>query len=68
MMRFVKHSGSLLSILLMVGLLPRPAVAAKPRAALEERTRFDWLDNLDEARLLARAQDRPILIVFRCEP
>lgn len=30
--------------------------------------RFPWLTDLDEARTLAAAQDKPLLIVFRCEP
>lgn len=30
--------------------------------------RFPWLTDLDEARALAAAEDKPLLVVFRCEP
>ena len=30
--------------------------------------RFPWLQDLDEARELAAAEKKPLLIVFRCEP
>ncbi len=30
--------------------------------------RFPWRDDLEEARAVARAEDKPLLIVFRCEP
>jgi hypothetical protein len=30
--------------------------------------RFPWLTDLDEARQLAAAERKPMLIVFRCEP
>ena len=30
--------------------------------------RFPWLTDLDEARELAAAERKPMLIVFRCEP
>ena len=29
---------------------------------------FSWMHDLDEARLLASEQDKPLLVVFRCEP
>ncbi len=30
--------------------------------------RYPWLENLEEARAIASAQKKPLLIVFRCEP
>ena len=29
---------------------------------------IDWHDDLERARALAFAEDRPLLAVFRCEP
>lgn len=34
----------------------------------EDPDQFVWLDDLEEARLLARDTRQPLLIVFRCEP
>jgi hypothetical protein len=31
-------------------------------------TPFEWLNNLDDARTIAAEQEKPLLIVFRCEP
>jgi len=41
-------------------------LAALTTAAASDR--YPWLDNLDEARALAAAENKPLLIVFRCEP
>jgi len=30
--------------------------------------RFPWISDLDQARALAAADNKPMLIVFRCEP
>ena len=42
--------------------------AVESIGAVEDADRFIWLDNLDEARLIAKARQQPLLIVFRCEP
>lgn len=70
MRSFVKHTAIFLSIFLVVGCFPdRAALAADESIGTGEDTdRFVWQDDLDQARLLARAQERPLLIVFRCEP
>jgi len=70
MRRFIKHAGILLGFLLVVGFLPLQVALAAGESGepSEEPGRFVWLDDLDEARILAKAQDRPLLIVFRCEP
>ena len=59
-----------LSILLVTGCFPaRDAVAADESIGTgDEGDRFVWLDNLDQARLIARTREQPLLIVFRCEP
>ncbi|MGK0185875.1 MAG: hypothetical protein ACI9R3_001658 [Verrucomicrobiales bacterium] len=30
--------------------------------------RYPWLDNLEQARAIAAASHKPLLVVFRCEP
>ena len=30
--------------------------------------RYPWLTDLDEAREIAAGQNKPLLVVFRCEP
>ena len=42
--------------------------AVESIGAAEDADRFVWLDNLDEARLVAKTRQQPLLIVFRCEP
>ena len=37
-------------------------------AIARSRAPFAWLENLDEARRLAAEANKPLLIVFRCEP
>ena len=37
-------------------------------SAASGEERFPWLTDLDQARELAAATDKPLLIVFRCEP
>jgi hypothetical protein len=29
---------------------------------------FSWMSDLDEAKALAAETDKPLLVVFRCEP
>jgi len=36
--------------------------------AAQESDAFAWLYDLDRARGLARAQHKPLLLVFRCAP
>ena len=70
MRSFVKHAATSLSILLVVGCFPDQAALAADESigTGEDSDRFVWLDDLDQARVLARAQEQPLLIVFRCEP
>lgn len=37
-------------------------------ATLRGETPFTWLNDLEEARTIAAEQQKPLLIVFRCEP
>ena len=49
----------LIFVLLMLGACPKTAGG---------EAEFRWLTDLDEARALAKIQQQPLLIVFRCEP
>ena len=35
--------------------------------AQDASTNIDWQADLDQARAMAAAQDKPLLLVFRCE-
>ncbi len=50
----------------MIGLVFACVLTLGVKAFAAER--FPWLTDLDEARGLASAEDKPLLIVFRCEP
>ena len=39
---------------------------AVPNATADGR--YPWLDDLEKGRILAKALDKPLCIVFRCEP
>ena len=58
-----KHAAISLSILLVAACFPDGHALAA-----DDADRFVWLDNLDEARLIAKTRQQPLLIVFRCEP
>lgn len=39
-----------------------------PSADTPTRTPLAWLQDLDKARSIAMYQEKPLLVVFRCEP
>lgn len=53
----------LMKIILLI-----PALYLLALSSLLGAERFPWLQDLDQARKLAIAEDKPLLIVFRCEP
>ncbi|NNC87896.1 MAG: hypothetical protein HKN82_05480 [Akkermansiaceae bacterium] len=49
----------------LLGLLAAMLAASLPGRAAE---RFAWRTDLEEARTIAAAEGKPLLIAFRCEP
>ena len=48
--------------------MPLLASALLALATLQDPETIDWQTDLEAARALALAEDRPLLAVFRCEP
>jgi hypothetical protein len=43
-------------------------IGLTPISVQSRENAFPWLDDLDQARQLASHQNKPLLVVFRCEP
>ena len=41
---------------------------SEPKALRESGEPFHWMQDLDKAREVAAAQNKPLLLVFRCVP